>query len=388
MQVDSGGTSARESHKIQKAMQRERKASKAHSSLLTEAKRIWALARSTESISSAQRQKHITDLMDVIRGKVKEIVFKHDASRIVQTVVKYGGPKERNEIAEELKGGYKDLARNKYSKFLVTKLIRFCPTHRASILLEFQGQVMKMLLHREASSVLADAFELYANAYERSILLREFYGKEVALFSSSSSHTSEAEKEKSKKGLSGVLEGFDKDRKKRVLGALKENLDSMFNNPDKGTIQHAIVHRAAWEYLTALNTLQDVGEAEKMRRDLFENCQEILADMVHTKDGSRVVREFLARGSAKDRKQILKTLKPHIERMCLDEEAQMVLFTAMDVVDDTKLLQKSLTSLITIPSTLNYPPPIRSRPARNTLPTRSEIEEAFYAGDDCGAQSE
>lgn len=54
--------------------------------------------------------------MDVMRGKVKEIVFKHDASRIVQTVVKYGRQKERDEIALELKGKYKDLAQYKYSK--------------------------------------------------------------------------------------------------------------------------------------------------------------------------------------------------------------------------------------------------------------------------------
>ena len=54
--------------------------------------------------------------MGIIRGKVKDIVFKHDASRIVQTAVKYGGQKERNEIAEELKGKYKELAQNKYSR--------------------------------------------------------------------------------------------------------------------------------------------------------------------------------------------------------------------------------------------------------------------------------
>jgi pumilio family protein 6 len=57
--------------------------------------------------------------MDVIRDKVKEIVLKHDASRIVQSVVKYGGPKERDEIASELKGSYKELAQNKYSKVSV-----------------------------------------------------------------------------------------------------------------------------------------------------------------------------------------------------------------------------------------------------------------------------
>lgn len=62
-------------------------------------------------------------------------------------------------------------------------------------------------------------------------------------------------------------------------------------------------------------------------------CQEALAEMVHTKDGSRVVREFLALGTAKDRKQIVKILKPHVERMCLDDEAQLVLFTALDVIE-------------------------------------------------------
>ncbi|KAJ2923200.1 hypothetical protein H1R20_g13897, partial [Candolleomyces eurysporus] len=70
-----------------------------------------------------------------------------------------------------------------------------------------------------------------------------------------------------------------------------------------------------------------------------------VAEMVHTQDGSRVVREFLAYGTAKDWKQILKVLKPHIERMCFDE-AQNVLFTALGITDDTKLPSKSLVSEI------------------------------------------
>jgi pumilio family protein 6 len=64
----------------------------------------------------AERQKHVKNLMNVIRGRVTDIVFKHDASRIVQSAVKYGGQKERDEIAAALKGKYKELAQNKYSK--------------------------------------------------------------------------------------------------------------------------------------------------------------------------------------------------------------------------------------------------------------------------------
>lgn len=109
------GVAAKESHKVQKALHEQRKAAKPHSALLIDAKRAWARARQ-KNISKDERVGHIKALMEVVRGKVTEIVFKHDASRIVQTIVKYGGQKDRNEIAVELKGKYKDLAQSKYSK--------------------------------------------------------------------------------------------------------------------------------------------------------------------------------------------------------------------------------------------------------------------------------
>jgi pumilio family protein 6 len=37
--------------------------------------------------------------------------------------------------------------------------------------------------------------------------------------------------------------------------------------------------------------------------------------------------------STKDRKHIVKVLKPHIETMAKDEDAQYVLFTALDVIE-------------------------------------------------------
>jgi pumilio family protein 6 len=54
--------------------------------------------------------------MSVIRGNVKEIVFKYNSKIIVQTIVRHGGQKERDEIAAELKGRYKQLAQDRLSK--------------------------------------------------------------------------------------------------------------------------------------------------------------------------------------------------------------------------------------------------------------------------------
>ena len=108
----------------------------------------------------------------------------------------------------------------------MTKLFRFCPSVRPSILGDLRGHVLRLLLHREASSVIADAFELYANVYERSLLVRDFYGKEVALFFSSVVG-SEEDKEKTKRGLQGVLEGASPDQRARILSATKENIMTM-----------------------------------------------------------------------------------------------------------------------------------------------------------------
>ncbi|RXW13784.1 hypothetical protein EST38_g12072 [Candolleomyces aberdarensis] len=207
------------------------------------------------------------------------------------------------------------------------------------MLLEFQPQVLRLLLH-EATSFLADALELYANAHVRLILLRDFYGKEATLFTLTTGSNEEKAKKRRKDWL-GLLKALTSSGN-GILSLLKENLTTIFNNPSKGATTHAIVHRVLWEYLNALSGLPDEAEQEKLRREIFEICQDVVAEMVHTKDGSRVVREFLAYGTAKDRKQIL---KPHIERMYFDE-AQNVVFSAPNVTDDTKLSSESLVSEI------------------------------------------
>lgn len=69
---------------------------------------------------------------------------------------------------------------------------------------------------------------MYANAYERQLLVNDFYGKEVALFSSNTKGSvtaDENERAELRKGLKGVLEGVDAERKKRILAAVKENID-------------------------------------------------------------------------------------------------------------------------------------------------------------------
>ncbi|KAI0251069.1 ARM repeat-containing protein [Lactifluus subvellereus] len=331
-------------HAAQRVLTHQRRAAKPHSSLLADAKRAWSLAQQ-KTISKKERATHITSLMGIVRGMIQDIVFKHDASRIVQTIVKWGSQAQRSEVATELQGRFKELAENKYSKFLVVKLARHCHSHRLPMIMEFRSRVIRLLLHREASQIIADIYELYANATERSILLRDFYGREAALLPLPQKDDDATKDVRG--GLPVVLQGAYEEQRRRILTSLRENLDLMFNNSDKGPLRHAIVHRALWEYLSEIVRTSDDREREKTYRELFESCKDLLPEIVHTRDGSRVVREFLARGTAKDRKDIVKVLKPYIATMAKDEDAQLILFTALDVIDDTKLIAKSILPSIT-----------------------------------------
>lgn len=58
-------------------------------------------------------------------ARVFQVIFKHDASRMIQTCLKQGNSEQRNAIAEELKGKYLELSKAMYGKFLVMKVLEY-----------------------------------------------------------------------------------------------------------------------------------------------------------------------------------------------------------------------------------------------------------------------
>ena len=47
-----------------------------------------------------------------------------------------------------------------------------------------------------------------------------------------------------------------------------------FNNSDKGAVSHNVVHRALWEYLSAINVSLDETESGKLRREMFDRFED------------------------------------------------------------------------------------------------------------------
>lgn len=309
----------------QKRLAAERKQAKPMGDIIHRSKRIWEQLRRKQS-TQEERKKLIDELQSLVRGRIKDLVFKHDASRIVQTALKYGTKAVRQEIAEGLKGTYVELSQSSYGKYLVAKVMHYGTEEtRQMVSQEFVGHAKKLIKHREASFVVEDIFREYGSKAQKAQLLREFYGVEFAIFTSDN-------KDKDDGSLSSILE---KHPEKRTV-IMKNLLDILTAVVSKGALFFSIVHRAMLEFIS--NTTSGTTEAT----EFLELIKEHVGEIGFTKDGAQVVMRCLALGTAKDRKVMTKSLKPVADQLSAHEAGHLILLTAFDVVDDTVLVSKTL----------------------------------------------
>ncbi|GME86604.1 unnamed protein product [[Candida] boidinii] len=79
-------------------------------------------------------------------------------------------------------------------------------------------------------------------------------------------------------------------------------------------------------------------------REFIELLQDQIAELVHTSEGSDVACTLIALATAKERKAILKGLKPHAQALITNEHGQTVLTTIFMTVDDTVLVSKTFAN--------------------------------------------
>lgn len=70
--------------------------------------------------------------------------------------------------------------------------------------------------------------------------------------------------------------------------------------------------------------------------------KEQAVEILHTKEGAQVAMLCLLHASPKDRKAMLKTMKPFVTKICKEEYGHMVMLRMFDVVDDTVLVSKAI----------------------------------------------
>ena len=71
-----------------------------------------------------ERKKLVAELFEIINGRVRDFVFKHDSVRVIQCALKYADQTQRRGIVDELKSDIRDLAESRYAKFLIAKMLQ------------------------------------------------------------------------------------------------------------------------------------------------------------------------------------------------------------------------------------------------------------------------
>jgi len=325
------GQSSKEAHAKQKQLAQERKAAKPLAESLARTKKIWERLRRKSHVPLEERKQLVTELFEIITGRVKDFVLKHDSVRVVQTAIKYANPEQKRMIAKELAGTYRQLAESRYAKFLIGKLlIQGDDEIRDTIVPEFFGHVRRLIKHPEASWILDDVYRGVANSQQKAIILREWYGAEFVLFQKDSS-------EKVTSDLSKVL-AADSGKRAPIMRSLQELINHLIQKKMTG---FTLLHDAMLQYfLNAKAGTEEITDFIELLKGDEEG--DLMKNLAFTKSGSRVVCLALACGNAKDRKHILRTYKDTLQMMAADANGHTIILTAYEVIDDTVLTSKSI----------------------------------------------
>ncbi|KAJ2390184.1 Pumilio y domain member 6 [Coemansia sp. RSA 2559] len=368
----SSASSASSRGQQQKQQRIERQKQQPTGELKIVARKQWEELRRGD-LDPAVRKTKMASMMALIQGRIKEITFKHDMSRVVQTCLKYGDQEQRALIAEELDGSYVDLSRSTYGRHILLRMLKYCPKQRPNIIKSFYGHVRKLVRHKDAAPVLEECYAVFANAAQRWDLVAEFYGNEFAVFKGDNQHSS----------LEAVLEKHPLKRE-TILSALKATVTPLL---EKGTVQYSIVHRALLDYMKHADA--------KERQEVIEAMRELVVEVLHTRDGAHVGMLCLLYGTPKDRKAIVKSMKPFLRKICCEEYGYAVLIEALDCVDDTVFMSKSVLQDIVgsdmagelLANQYGRRVPLYVLSGRNPLYVGSDALKVLAAGDSVRAET-
>lgn len=328
----TSANSSKESHAKQKIAAQERKAAKPNADSIARSKKIWERLRRKSHVPLAERKELVTELFEIISGRVKEFVLKHDSVRVIQTALKYANIDQRKMIARELKGEYKGLAESRYAKFLIGKLLVHGDEEiRDMVVAEFYGHVRQMIKHPEAAWILDDVYRGIAAPMQKASLLSEWYGAEFAIFKNGRGEVSPSA------DLRYILQEHP-EKRTPIMRSLFELINGLIQKKSTG---FTMLHDAMLQYY--MNLQPENPETTELL-DLIKGDEDgdFLKNLAFTKSGAHIVCLALVHGNAKDRKQILKVYKTLMQTLAADPYGHQVLLTAYDVIDDTKLTSKSI----------------------------------------------
>ncbi|KAI6182460.1 CPL domain containing protein [Aphelenchoides bicaudatus] len=287
-------------------------------------KAIWEKLRSSKT-SDSKKEELAQQLWESVKGSSKQFIYAHDTSRVLQSLLTHGTADIRNDLFDELTPELIRMAKSEYAKFFVIKMLKNGSKRQRDVIISAMfGHFASLIQMKTASKIVELIFNDYATARQRFEIVSEFYGKEFVLFRGENNFQSLKEiHEKSPEKIELIM--------KNVEGVLR-------NLADKEQFKLSICHKLLSDFFVYCTSAQKL--------EMIDLIKERLPEICHSKEGSDVCIACISNTNAKDRKLILKSFKGLAVKSALDQYARRVLFSFFDTVDDTILLNKTITKEI------------------------------------------
>lgn len=320
---------------LKRQVRKERQATRRHAESVSEAKVLWNKLR-VKTNTKEDTKKLMVEVMELIRGKVREIALQHDASRVVQAAIQFGSDEQRKEILKEIcqtEGSLAEMAKIQYAHFCCLKFIKYCNRDEASVKMivkSFKGEMPRLAVHGVGARVVESLF-LNLTPKQTASLKQEFYGPHFSLF---------AQELSSVPTLSSNLEMAKTETQKKsaidfVQGLINKGMTKSFYG-------FTYFQELFAEYI-------DVAEPSEIRT-ISSTVADHSIHLLSTRVGTRVVAACASYGTPKDRKRICKSLKGYTSSSLQHRDAYLALLRLVQVTDDTVSIQKSvLNEILTKP---------------------------------------
>jgi hypothetical protein len=242
-------------------------------------------------------------------------------------MLKHGNKEQKHKIIENLTTEFADMMSYKYSYHLCYRMVEFCDDkdQKEKLLSTIMAKINTYVMHVYASEVVEHMYHLSVPT-DKKRLLHAFYGNFFLILQENEGKSIKAlvkEKPALKEGILNKL----------------ENLSHKFI--DKGLARHTLVQAIIYDYVS----IADMEQQTDILNMLIENFPALLS----SKQGLKVACGLFSIASSKERRTIVKTIKPLVEEMATNPISSLFLLYICTSLDDTVLGRKAvMNSLVKI----------------------------------------
>lgn len=287
--------------------------------------------------SRNEQHKFVGVLIEKMKGNIRNIVYKADSTRILQTAIKYGSHEHHLAILAELRGRFIDLSTERYAHHTVRRLLEFGRGEvRTVIVRELTWACTRLILHRIACSVTDYAIMVAADCNQRRRALQCFVSMKF--------HKSPAMEEDPKGegqrpcSLETILmaKGLRKKDKQSMLKQMKRFLISGFEKEimSSGVFQVILYHFVHHSF----HRHSKMVEMAELMVPMVMHLQNVKAGVkavLHLVNYAVLMPNAL-------RKQLVRNLSPCTVSMSCDKDSYLVVIRLLDVLDDVNFLRKNV----------------------------------------------